>query len=215
MRKLTTLLVICLIMVVAVGGIGCSGKVTPSPTPEPTIPLDFTTYTDDAGIFSISYPADWWAPLQPDLQLFDNYMNAPLHAIPADRAFTIFTAYHPTNYGGLPRMGIIVIANQSGLQTIDSIVDAVIQKFKSNATNWHELSRSKITVRGEEAVVLEYEATSLNVGNTTNIGKVLALSMWLLKGENICGIICGTTSENYSYYEQTFEDIFLSFRVYK
>ncbi len=143
MRKLTTLLVIWLTIAVAVGGIGCSGK---SSIPEPTIPPNFTTYTDDTGTFSISYPADWETPLSmlPELeQKAKDYLTSLSSHAPVDSLQVVFWAHDPTNYGGFPSMDISVEPIPANLQTLDSIVDAAIRTEKSLYPNFHELSQSK------------------------------------------------------------------------
>jgi hypothetical protein len=48
-------------------GVGCAKK---EAVQEPTIPSNYTTYTDEAGLYSISYPSDWQTLLSfiPDVE---------------------------------------------------------------------------------------------------------------------------------------------------
>lgn len=214
MRKLSIILVVLLILAVVVGGIGCSGKASPSPTPEPTIHPNFTTYTDDAGVFSISYPENWEVPVSmlPDFQRFMNdYIKSVNSDLPIDTVHVLFFAGQRAAIGFSPNISILVQPKPPGLATLDLIVDASIIGIKSTSslTAVKELSRSKISVGGKEAAILEIEATVLNGG------KVHDLQMYFATDNNIWCLTCTTTPGTYSDYEKTFYDIFLSFRLYE
>jgi len=212
MKKLAVVMVIWLIMAVAIGAMGCSGKTSPTPTPEPTIPPDFTTYTDDAGIFSISYPQDWEAPLWmlTDLeQSAEDYVSSVNSDLSVENSHILFFAGRPIGNYWNPNINIGVEPKPSGLWTLDKVLEGEIKGIKSVITDSQELSRVKTTVGGKEAVILEWE------GTIPNMGKVHDLQMFLLKGKTIWSLTCTATPENYGDSEDTFYDILHSFRILK
>jgi hypothetical protein len=50
-----------IVVALMVGVSGCSqNQISSTPTPtEPAIPANYVTYTDELGLFSVSYPPDW------------------------------------------------------------------------------------------------------------------------------------------------------------
>ena len=212
MRKLAVVLVICLIMAVAVGAIGCSGKASPTPTPEPTVPTNFTTYTDDAGIFSISYPQDWEAPLGQlgDLTQAANDLISSINSdLPVDKVHILFVAGQPVETWWNPRVSVVVEPNPGGLSTLKGVLEAEVKGLKSVITGFQELSQVYTTVGGQEAVIFEWEGSLPNRGEDHN------LQMFLLKGKTTWTITCVATAENYGDSADSFHNILRSFRILK
>jgi hypothetical protein len=219
MRKYTIMAVAMLVLGLVFGFLGCGGGEAASPTPTATItstpqlgiPSDFTTYTDDAGIFSISYPQDWEAPLWAlgDVeQSVKDYINSVDLSLPVEEAHVLFLAGQPMEGGLDPNINIVVEPRPVDMWTLDSVVEWEVQGLESFATDFHELSRSKMTVGGKEAATIEYEDTYQGV-------KDHFLQMFIPTEKNVWTITCTTGPEKYSGLENTFYDILRSFRIYK
>jgi len=211
MRKLAIVLAVWLMMAVGIGAIGCSEKTSPTPTPEPTIPVNFTTYTNNAGIFSISYPQDWEAPLWmlENLELYStDYMNSVNSSQSVSDVYVLFLAGQPMDGGLDPNINIVVEPRPAGTVTLDSVIDAEILGLESTATDFHELSRTEMTVGGREAAIIEYEASF-------EAAEVHNLVMFIPTEVNVWTTTCTTGPEKYSSAENTLYDILRSFIIYK
>jgi len=219
MRKLANVLVIWLIMAVAIGAIGCSEKASPTPTPEPTVPPNFTTYTDENNLFSISYPQDWETPLamledirQATIELYNSMnLNIP---VPADVQFNIFTAGKLKENGLNPNLNITAYTLDPGLQSLDANVEANVRGFKAFSKDMHVLSRVKTTIDGKEAEIIEIggfvEGTS---GGMSIKLEGHMLQMYTIGSGNVWIVQCITLEEEYSYFENDFYYILRSFRI--
>ena len=201
-RQLSIILVILLIMAAAVGSIGCSGN---------TIPPNFTTYTDNERIFSISYPQDWenaLAEVANVNQSINDYIRSINASTPVGGTHIVFVAGKPMGAVLNPDVTVVVQPLPAGTWTLDGIVNAEEQGGQPFFSEYHELSRMETTVGGREVAIIENETTLQGI---TNRG----LAMYVPAGKNVWLIGCKTAPEKYSDFENTFHDILLSFRLYE
>ena len=81
--------------------LGCAEEKPPL-SPEPPIPAHFTTYTDELGLFSISYPPDWELALSL-VKGFEESSKELLKSmefdLPLESTSMIFLAGMPTEIG--------------------------------------------------------------------------------------------------------------------
>lgn len=217
MKKLlilgTVILPVLLSMALVAGCQQQPAPATPTPTPaEPTIPAHFTTYTDEAGLFSISYPPDW----EPALSLIEGLEEATKELLesieldlPLERANVIFFAGVPTEMGYDPNVNIVVESLPGVMWTLDKVVEAEIQGLKDVVDDYHEFSRIKTTISGREATIVEWE------GTIPSLPKQHSLQLCMLVGKVAWIVTCTPPSGEFSKYEDDFQAIVRSLRILK
>lgn len=168
----------------------------------PSIPANFTTYTDKAGLFSISYPSKWAL------------------ALSLIEGNTIFIAGQPYQDGYNPNVSILLLPYKQSLllpyQPTDSawkledFVEVRVQEaIKFVSKEYYEYSRTKIVVGGSEAIVVDSESTTLGM-------KIRGLKMYVRNGTQVWMVICGVLpATNFSDYEADFHAIVNSLRILK
>ena len=189
---------------------GCAQEEAP---PEPKIPAHFTTYTDEAGLFSISYPNDW----ELALSLIEDLEEATAELIksidsdaPVERFSSIFFAGVPVNDIGYdPNVNIGVESLPGVIWTHDKAVEAEIDGIKSIIQDYREVSHTKTTVGGRQATILEWE------GTFPQIGRQHLLQLMVLVGKTVWIVSCGTSPENFGDYKDDFYAIVRSLRILK
>lgn len=209
--------IISLLTVIALGAILFTGCVAaPSPPaeapPEPEIPAHYTTYTDEAALFSISYPPDW----QPDLSIIaaveketKEWLLGIEPELPIERVSVIFVAGVPTEMGYTPNVNIVVESLPEGMLTLDKLVEATIRGIKEAFPEYREFSRVKTTVGGKEAVIVDLEV------DLPGKGRFRQLQMFVLVGKIVWGVGCLTTPEKFGDFEDDFHAIVRSLRIFK
>jgi len=219
MKKLLILCAVILLVLLPVAAVvGCQQQpapATPTPTPtpaEPTIPAHFTTYTDEAGLFGISYPPDW----EPALSLIEDLEEATKELLesiesdlPLERASFIFFAGVPTEVGYDPNVNIVVESLPGVIWTHDKVVEAGIRGIKDVVQDYHEFSRIKTTIGGREATIVDWE------GTFPELGTFHELQMFMLVGKVVWTVTCGTGPEKFSDFEDDFHAIVRSLRIFK
>ena len=131
----------------------------PAPPEELEIPLNYTTFSDEAGLFSISYPADWEPALSkiPDAAAAVQDVITSIDSdIPMENTRVIFLAGLPIEAGYAPDVKIVVESMPGVVWTHDKVVEAKITKIKQIFPDYDELSQVKTTVDGREATILDF-----------------------------------------------------------
>jgi len=188
---------------------GCAQKEVPV---EPEIPAHYTTYTDEVGLFSISYPPDW----EPALSLIEGLEEAVKDIVtsiesdaPVEKASAIFFAGLPSETGYMPNVNIGVESLSGIVWTHDNMVEAEIRGLKKFIQDYHELSRVKTTVDGREATIVEYE------GTFPQLGKAHWLQTFILVGKSAWIVTCAALPGKFSKWEDDFHAIVRSLRILK
>ncbi len=216
MNKAALVTVATILLALVLGAIGCGGggEAEPSPTPDPVIPSHFTTYTDESSLFSISYPPDW-EPALSALGELEEAVSDIIRGIESDAAVEelryLFLAGLPDEDGLNPNMLILVEPMPIGTGTIDSVVEAEVRGIKGIVQDYREFSRTKTSVGGREAAILDVQALWPGVGGTQTLTR--ALQMYTIQGKNVWGLACTTDPWLFDSYEDTFRDILDSFRI--
>ena len=188
--------------------------VEPEPTPEepdePAIPTQFTTYTDEVGLFSISYPPEW----EPALEYMEEIEQASKDIIdsitsdiPLEEYILLFIAGLSTDFD--PRVVIGVAPIPVDTWTLDEFVTSSIEGIKSIMSDYHEFSRVKTTIDNRTAVIIELQA------NVAQLGMYRQMQMYLLVGKTVWIVGCGTSPDKYSEWEDDFDAIVRSLRILK
>lgn len=179
---------------------------------EPEIPAHYTTYSDEAGLFSISYPPEW----EPALSMIEDLEEATKEIItsvesdfPLERASTIFFAGIPIEEGYSPNVNIIVEQLPEGVNTHDELIEASVRGVKMIIDDYHEFSRIKTTVSGRTATILDWE------GTLPQVGKIRIVSMILMIGKTGWTITCTPPEGELSKWEEDFNAIVRSLRILK
>ena len=203
MKRLLSILVVGLLLL---------GACTPTSVSDSVIPAHFNTYTDEAGLFSISYPPEW----EPALSLIEDLEQATKDLIESiesglslERVSAIFFAGIPTEEGYLPNVNIVVEQLPEGVNTHDEIIEAVIRGVKMIIDDYHEFSRIKTTVSGRTATILDWE------GTFPQLGKIRVVQMFLMVGKTGWSITCTPPEGELSKWEEDFNTIVRSLRVLK
>ena len=176
------------------------------------IPAHFTTYTDEANLFSISYPADWelalWA-IEDVEQFAKELIESIESGLPLERASVIFIAGLHTEIGFSPNVNIGVESLPGVGWTLDEVVEASFQTVKDLLEDYREFSRVKTTIGGREAVIVEWAATA------PSVGRLHVLMMTTLVGKTIWVVTCTPESGKFDQSEDDFYAIVRSLRILK
>ena len=188
---------------------GCAQKESPA---ELGIPAHFTTYTDEAGLFSISYPPDW-EPALSQMEALEQATKELLESIEADvpleQASMIFSC-ELTSAGELDAGMNITVESLPGFGwTLDEVVEAGTQMAKDMFEEYHEFSRLKTTIGGREAVIVDWE------GSFTGLPRMRNLQMTVLADKVAWYLTCSAIPEKFNDFEDDFYAIVRSLRILK
>ena len=171
---------------------------------EPPIPAHFTTYTDELGLFSISYPPELELGLEfIDEQATQNIISSMNSGLPIEETYTVFNA-------GLTMQGAVVVVVEPlpcTVSTHDQMVTAAIEGIKLVCSDYQELSRVRTIVDGRPATIVEYNMT-LCSGS-----RLHCVSMLCMVNRTTWEVSCSTLPDEYSNWEGTFDAIVRSLRI--
>ncbi len=179
---------------------------------EPEIPTHYTVYSDEAGLFSISYQPEWELALSmiEDLEEATKEIITSVESdLPLERASAIFFAGIPTEEGYSPNVNIIVEQLPEGINTHDELIEASIRGVKMIIDDYHEFSRIKTTVSGRTATILDWE------GTFPQVGKSRIVQMALMVGKTGWTITCTPPEGEISKWEEDCNAIVRSLRILK
>lgn len=200
------------ILVIGILLLSACGAPAIAPVSEPAIPAHFTTYTDELGLFSISYPPKWelaLSKIEGEEQFIKELMESIESGLPLERVSVIFFAEVPTETGYSPNVNIVVESFPGFGWTLDKLVEANIQTLKDFVEDYHEFSRVKTTIGGREAVIIDWE------GTFPYLVKSRGLQMVTLVGKVGWYVTCKTSPEKFSDFEDDFYAIVRSLRILK
>ena len=191
---------------------GCSAPSTaPTSVPEPAIPEHLTAYTDETGLFSISYPQDWELGLS-RLELRQSakdIIEAFESDTPVEGPKLVFLAGLPTETGSSPNVNIVVASLPEGRWTPDDVVEAFTRTTEEFIPDYYEFSRVKTTIGGREAIIMDYE------GTLAGLIKGHYLLMVTLVGKTTWTVTCSALPGDFSKWEDDLNTIVRSLRVLK
>ena len=217
----------CLLSIIVLASLiaisGCTKKATPTkeatqpptiqtitPPTTPTTKPNYTTFTDEAGLFSISYPPDWGT----DLSILQDEKTTAKDIITAldsdsqlEKVYTIFLA--GINGKGYPYVNIVVESMPGVEWTNDKVVEAGIAGITQLVPDYHLFSQVKTTVDGREATILDWE------GTISEVGKSHVLQMVVLVGKTAWFVTCTPPLGEFSNWEEDFQTIVRSLRILK
>ena len=209
-KKIVGIIAACIVAIIVIVVIATS---TPaSVEPEPAIPDHFTTYTDELGLFSISYPPDWDLHLdviEEREQIVREIIDSISSETPPQDYRLLFIAGIPTDMGMNPNVNIGVQPFSGIAGTLDEGVNAAVEALKLFTSDYYEFSRVKTIIDGRAAAVIEYQATvpGLPTMHCKQMMCTVKKTVWI--------VTCTTSPEKYSKWEDDFEAIVRSLRIFK
>jgi len=133
---------------------------------ESSIPTSFTTYTDDTNFFSISYPENWepaFSIIESLKQEAENLLKSIDEKDPFKNNTVVFfggVLLDSGNYN--PNFGIIIEPLVDDNVKLEDLVEFSVREIKKISEEYREFSRTKTTIDGRQAIILDYEARSFN-----------------------------------------------------
>ena len=191
--------------------------VTSTPATEPAIPSHYTTYADEANIFSISYPPEWEVNLSLiDDVKFQEYMKQSLESgtpesVVEDIPYIIvFLAGIPTGKGGYsPNVNIAIVPSFGEEPNLDDLIDEKIKASKELFAEYTSFLRIPTTVDGTDAVITESESYLSGRERSCH------LTMHMLKYNVIWIVTCTSSATEFTNYEDDFYHVVRSLRILK
>ena len=202
------------ILVVGVLLLSACGAPSTAPTsvPEPAIPNHFTTYTDELGLFSISYPSDW-EPVLSEIEEYEQAAKDLIRSIdsdlPVEQVSALFGAGVPSEIGLIPSISIVVEPIRGIMWRHDEVVEAQIEGTKELFQDYHEFSRVKTTIDNRTATIIVCQVT---IPQRVTCRYV---QMLFLVGKTLWVVTCTALPEDFSRYEDDFNAIVRSLRILK
>jgi hypothetical protein len=188
---------------------------TPTSVSEQPIPAYFTTYTDKAGLFSISYPPNWELGLSEmkgiTQSLNDYWKGIKPERTPVEESAVVFFAGVPYNTGYNPNVSVLFIHAGEGKWKLEDFVEVLVQKGLMKDTEEYQIfSRNKAIVDGKEAIILEFEA------KYPTMGKFHALDMYMRDGRMLIKVGCGVMPpKDFTDFKTDLYTIVRSLRILK
>lgn len=191
---------------------------TSEPISEPAIPAHFTTYTDDSGFFSVSYPSDW-EPFPSKFEGIIPFSKDLFKGYDSDVSLTglffVFLAELPAEPStSSPNMNIVVQSlsdmTSRGWRTIDEIVEAKLQRTEEIRQDYHEFSRFNTIIGGREAVIIDWGNSYPDLDK-----KARTVQMFMIADKLVWKVTCYVDSEKFSDFEDDLHAMVRSLRILK
>jgi len=209
-KKIAGIIAACIVAIIVIVVITTH---PPTPVePEPATPAYFTTYTDELGLFSISYPPEWELYLEymEEIEQFSkDIIDSITSDIPTEETHFLFMAGLPTEIGYMPNVNIVVEPLPGIMWTHDEVVTAGIEGIKAVVSDYYEFSRVKTTVDGRTATIIECQFTFAELGTFHDI------FMCCIVNRTVWTVTCAALPDEYSEWEDDFDAIVRSLRILK
>jgi hypothetical protein len=211
MNKLSLTIVVLLVMTLLLAACGGSGTTIKATTSEAPIPSDYITYTSE-GLFSISYPSEWWlaqsviAELEAIAQDILLSINS---GVPLEQVSVIFLAGLPSGLRVKPYVNIIIESLSFPVSTLAEVVNAEIEGIKYHVDDYEELSRVNVTIDGREVTILDWEGTVPPEDKSRN------LQMFIFVDNIVWIVLCTSPISEFNDWEEDFYNIINSFHYLK
>ena len=207
-RKLAITFKMTIVLLVLI--VSCAPPtVTPTATPEPEIPIHFTTYTSE-GLFSISYPPDWVPATSIMEEVFEEVkelMKITDPEVQLEGVKMLFMGGIPTEEGYYPSVNIAIVPRSVGYWDLTEIVEAESQYSMEHTSGYHEYSQVRTVVDGREAILIDSEDYEPDWGTWRY------LQLFMTKDKFVWVVTCSTESEDFKDYQDTFYSVVRSLRI--
>lgn len=134
---------------------------------ESSIPTNFTTYTDEVNLFSISYPANWepaFSKIESLKQETENYMKSIDEKGFSEKSNYVFIGGVPLD-NGYYNPNISILAEPLGDDNVklEDIVEPLVSDHKRLSEEYREFFRTRTIIDGRQAIILDFEARYPNL----------------------------------------------------
>jgi len=210
-KKIAGIIAACIVAIIVI--VVIATRPPTSMEPEPAIPAHFTTYTDELGLFSISYPSEWELDLgaiEETEQFVEDLINSITSDVPIEEAHLLFIAGLPTEIGYVPNVNITVEPLRGITWTHDQVVTAGVEGIKEIVADYYELSRVKTTIDNRTATIIECQGTFPQLGSFHDMLMIFVVN------KTVWVVTCTALSaEEYSEWEDDFNAVVRSLRILK
>lgn len=215
MRKL---FVGALLLIASLALVSCGGKNgIPTPTPtataangEFTIPSNFTTYSDEDGLFNISYPQDWEVNQEiiprAKVLIEEILMNSTSSDTSVENALKntsiLFLAGLPikAGYDAIVCITGGPMAPGTENRSLEAVVNSEMATIQMISDSYNEISRDFTVIDGLEAVIIEFKVKPKNSSEQHGI------LMFTISGKIVWCTGCTTYSDaNFNKYKDDFQ----------
>jgi len=183
---------------------------------EPSIPTNFTTYTDEVNLFSISYPTNWepaFSKIESFKQETENYMKSIDEKGSFGKSNYVFIGGVPLDSGYYnPNINLAIFTEPLGNDNVklEDVVAVIVLEYKRISEEYREFSRTKTIIDGRQAIILDFEARLTN----TPLIHYLVMNMFIDKylWTTTCGIL---SPLNFYDFKNDLYTILKSFKTLK
>jgi len=183
---------------------------------EPSIPTNFTTYTDEVNLFSISYPTNWepaFSMIESFKQETENYMKSIDEKGSFGKSNYVFIGGVPLDSGYYnPNINLAIFTEPLGNDNVklEDVVAVIVLEYKRISEEYREFSRTKTIIDGRQAIILDFEARLTN----TPLIHYLVMNMFIDKylWTTTCGIL---SPLNFYDFKNDLYTILKSFKTLK
>ena len=204
-----------LLALVLLPGLACAPEImSPSlNTTKSDIP-NYLTYNDESGIFSIDYPEGWEAGRW-NLEEFGyettakEGLNRLKSGLPIQNHYTIFAAFKWVQNHIVASVFIYLDGVFMGNPHYS--IDEEIESRTRTHPDFKELSRTQTTVDGREATIWAWEGTFVEAHEQA---PSYHLEQYLKTDKAIWVVRCSVDSDNATEWQNEFETIVRSLRIY-
>jgi hypothetical protein len=185
---------------------------SPQPTlTAPQVPVNYTTYMDESGLFSISYPADWETK-PPQTTLYGKNAKETVSGLksglPVEDFSVIFVAEKPPQDSNEPYVNISLEPLPAGVTTLEQVIQSDMLAARTAYKDFTQLSGIKTTVDGKEAAIIEWEGTI-----PAEQYNLYCFQLYMLTDKAIWVVTCGSSHENSTPWRDDFNTIVRTIRI--
>jgi hypothetical protein len=207
--KILSIFIAVAIVLTSIVGCSSAAATTTTTTTAFQIPANFTTYTDETGLYSIAYPNQWEPVAETDIASLKQALNDLNTGVNLDKASVLFISGLKNSTGYYPSVTMVVEPASALILNNDLAVQAEVNGIKQVTTNYQEVSRTKLSINGKSAAILEYKA------NFTGTPLMHDYFLVYLSGKTIWTITCTAMDTDYTSYSADFGNVFKSFELLK
>lgn len=155
------LMVISILFLVLAGCTGTDATSSQAQETEWAVPASYTSYTDNTGLFTLSYPGNWEAipnPTGVDESEMENLIEK-INSGNLDDAGPVFFWGFPSDNGFNPTCSLVVEPRGKSQRDIQQIMEDSISLMNDFWGGIQQISLEYEVIDGREIAVLEYLAT--------------------------------------------------------
>lgn len=176
-------------------------------TAEPTEPT-LTAYSDEQRLFSLSYPSDW--RISPNIGAVEARVKETMQKLMSGQdveSFSLlFAVGRPADVGLNPNV-TIGVQTLPVVLTVDQAAEGSVQGIKQVDPGYKEISRTRTSIDGKDAVIIELEAA------LPGTQRYHFLQLYIVNEKTVWVVQCITTIDEFPTYRNMLDKVLRSFRI--